>query len=83
MFALPCLLMVGLVLLFRDVGKTVGFSLIALSGLLYLAFIFLEDALAPERMGRGDWFFTGIYVMFCAIAAAGWFLSRQITPRAE
>ena len=28
-----------------------------------MAFMFLEDALGPEPMGRGDWIFTGIWIL--------------------
>ena len=81
MIALPCLLFTGLVFLIGNARRTVGFLLVESSVLLYLAFIFLEDALAPGPMARGDWVFTGIYVIFCAIAAAaGWLLKRAIAP---
>ena len=79
LFVLPCLLVTGMVLLLRGGRETIGFSLIGLSVLLYMAFMFLEDALGPEPMGRGDWVFTGIWIILSAVAtAAAWLLKRQI-----
>jgi hypothetical protein len=78
LFALPCLLVTGLVFLLRGGRETIGFSLIGLSALLYMAFMSLEDALGPEPMGRGDWLFTGIWILLCAVAtAAAWLLKRR------
>jgi hypothetical protein len=79
MFALPCLLVTGLVFLFRGERETIGFYLIGLSVSLYTAFMFLEDVLSPEPMGRGDWVFTGIWIILCAVATgAAWLLKRQL-----
>jgi hypothetical protein len=79
MFVLPCLLLTGLFLLLRGERETIGFSLVGLSLLLYVAFMFLEDALNPEHMGRGDWVITGIWIVLCAVAtAAAWLIKRSI-----
>ena len=80
---LPCVLVAGLVLLIRSARENLGFSLVGLSVLLYLADLFLENALAPEHMDRGGWIDTGIWVVFCvAGAAAGWWLKGQHKVRA-
>jgi hypothetical protein len=74
---LPFLLVTGLVLL-RGERETLGFSLAGLSVLLYLAFMFVEDALSPEHMDRREWVFNGIWIMLCAIATgAAWLLKRR------
>src|ERR1700727_2342614 len=54
MFVLPFLLMFGLVLLLFSKRLTVGFSLVALSLLLYMGFLFLELALGP-KIEQIDW----------------------------
>jgi hypothetical protein len=44
-----------------------------------MAFMFLEDALGPEPMGRGDWIFNGIWIILCSVAtAAAWLLKRRL-----
>jgi hypothetical protein len=48
MLVLPSLLMIGLVLLLFGKRLTLGFSLVALSVLLYMGFLFLELGLAPK-----------------------------------
>jgi small-conductance mechanosensitive channel len=48
MFALPSLLMVGLVLLLLGKRLTLGFSLVASSLMLYMGFLFLELVLGPK-----------------------------------
>jgi hypothetical protein len=79
LFIVPCLLMTGLFLLLGGERGNIGFSLIGLSVLLYMAFMFLEDALGPEPMGHGDWVFTGIWIILCAVAiAAAWHFKRQL-----
>jgi hypothetical protein len=79
LFLLPCLLVTGLVFLLRGERETIGFSLVGLSVLLYLAFMFLEDALSPEQMSRGEWVFNGIWIMLCSAAiAASRLLKRQL-----
>ena len=79
LFVLPCLLVFGLFLLLSGKRERLGFSLVGLSLLLYVGFVFLEDLLAPERMGRLDWVFTGMWVTLCAIAmgAAQLLMPRQ------
>src|ERR1039458_907853 len=66
LFVLPCLLVIGLFFLLRGERENVGFSLVGLSVLLYLAFMFLEDAVSLDPMDRGEWVFSGIWTMFCA-----------------
>lgn len=79
LFVLPCLLVTGLFFLLRGGRETTGFFLVGLSILLYLAFMFLEDALSPEHMDRGEWLFNGIWIMLCAVAtAAAWLLKRRL-----
>lgn len=79
LFALPCLLLTGLVFLLRRERGNIGFTFVGLSILLYLAFMFLEDALSREPMGRGEWVFNGIWIMLCAVAtAAAWLLKRPL-----
>jgi hypothetical protein len=68
LFVLPCLLLFGLFLLLSERRKRLGLSLVGLSLLLYMGFLFLEDLLAPERMGRLDWLFTGTWITLSAIA---------------
>jgi hypothetical protein len=78
LFVLPCLLVTGLFFLLRGERETMGFSLVGLSLLLYLAFMFLEDALSPERMVRGEWLFNGFWIMLCAAGTgAAWILKRR------
>lgn len=82
LFALPVLLVIALVLFVRGRRGAVAFILVVSSVLLYLGFILLENTLAPEHMSRGDWVFTGIWIVLCtAAAAAGWLLKR--TPKSE
>ena len=78
LFVLPCLLVFGLFFLLKVKRDRLGFSLIGLSLLLYAGFVFLENLLAPERMGRLDWVFTGIWVTLCAIAMGA---ARLLMPR--
>jgi hypothetical protein len=56
MFVLPSLLMFGIVLLLFGKRLTLGFSLVATSLLLYMAFLLRELALGPriEQMGWVD-----------------------------
>jgi len=47
--------------------------------LLYLAFMFLEEALSREPWDRRAWLFDGIWIMLCAVAAAAaWLLKRPL-----
>ena len=79
MFALPSLLMVGLVLLLLGKRLTLGFSLVASSLLLYMGFLFLELALGP-KIEQMDWVFAVIWTGLCALAtAAAWLLRRRST----
>jgi len=78
LFVLPCLLVTGLFFLLRGERETTGFSLVGLSLLVYLAFMFLEEALSTERMVRGEWLFSGFWTMLCAVGiGAAWILKRQ------
>jgi hypothetical protein len=79
MFVLPSLLMFGLVLLLFGKRLTLGFSLVASSLLLYMAFLLLELALGP-RIEQMDWVFVGFWTALCALAtAAAWLLRRRST----
>ena len=78
MFALPSLLMVGLVLLLLGKRLTLGFSLVASSLLLYMGFLFL--ALGP-KIEQMDWVFAGIWTGLCALATAEAWLLRQRSTR--
>ena len=78
LFVLPCLLVFGLFLLLRGKREQLGFSLVGLSLLFFVGFLFLEDLLAPERIGRLDWVFTGIWLTLCAIAIGA---ARLLMPR--
>jgi|SRR5665213_4632140 len=79
LFVLPCLVVTGLFFLLRGERETIVLSLVGLSVLLYLAFMFLEDALSPEHMDRGAWVFDGIWILLCAAAvAAAWVLKRRL-----
>jgi len=81
LFVLPCLLIFGLFLLLSRQRAWLGFSLVGLSILLYVGFLFLEDLLVSGRMRRLDWQFDGIWVTLGAIAiAAAWFL---VPPRSS
>jgi hypothetical protein len=77
LFALPSLLMIGLVLLLFTKRLALGFRLIASSLLLYMSFLFLELAL-DGRIERTGWVVVGIWAMLCALAAtAAWLLGRR------
>lgn len=79
LFVLPCLLLTGLVFLLLSERRTIGFTLAGLSTSLYLAFMFLEDALSREPWDRRAWLFDGIWITLCAFAtAAAWLLKRPL-----
>jgi len=75
---LPCLLVAGLVFLLRGARENIELFLVGLSAFLYLAFLFLEDAVSRERMQQGEWLFTGIWIVLCfAATPAAWLLKRS------
>ena len=78
LFVLPCLLVFGLFFLLSRRRERLGFSLVALSLLLYMGFLFLEDLLVPEHMRRLDWAFTGMWITLCAIAIGA---ARLLMPQ--
>jgi len=79
---LPCLLVAGLILLLRGARENVGLIFVGLSAILYLAFLFLEDAVSRERMQKGERLFTGIWIVLCfAAVSAAWLLKRS--PRSD
>jgi hypothetical protein len=81
LFVLPCLLVTGLIFLLRGIRETVGFYLAGLSALLYLAFLFLENAVSSAHMEPGDWLLAGLWILLCTIAtAAAWLLKRPLLP---
>lgn len=76
---LPCLLVIGLVFLLRGIPRVIGVSLIGLSVLLYLGFVFLDATLSPERVGRAEWASIGSWILLCCVAiAAAWVLKPRI-----
>lgn len=77
---LPLLLAAGLVFLLRSARESIGFYLIGGSVVLYLAFLFLENALVHDRTSKGDLVSMGIWVVLCSVAtAAAWLLKRSLT----
>ena len=68
--------MIGIVLLLFGKRPTLGFSLVALSLLLYMGFLFLELALIG-KIELGDWVSVGIWAALCAIATESAWLLRQ------
>jgi|ERR1700683_1543939 len=82
LFALPCVLVAGLVLLFWKRHQGIGFYASASSLMLYAAFVYADAHHTPMR--RGDWIALTVWIAFCAAGiVAARFLLRQPTPRVE
>lgn len=82
LFALPCVLVAGLVLLFWRRHQGIGFYASASSLMLYAAFVYADAHDTPMR--RGDWIALTMWIVFCVagIVAARFLLGRP-TPRVE
>ena len=80
LFALPCLLVAGLVLLFWKRHQRTGFYASASSLMLYAAFLYAD----AYPMRRGDWIALTMWIVVCiAGILAARFLSGRPTPRVE
>lgn len=74
LFALPCVLVSGVILLTWTSRKKTGFYVAASSLILYAGFLF-GDALP---MKRADWIDMGVWMVFCAIGIlAAWLLMSR------
>jgi len=79
LFALPCALISGIVLLILTNRKVRGFYIVASSLTLYLVFLFADANHAP--MERGDEIAMTIWIVACAtgIVAARFLMSRPMS----